>query len=204
VGFKILVGLCCTTEATYEKVCEALGRSRGEAVPFDLYNLYNETCADAQENILVRALETKDGVQGIDFPWIDYQQGEEDKFQNMHTLNINPTIVLNRLHSSAPHTDGDKRFLNLSRWGGIGSHRYPVGFSGDQTHSWKGWNFLQFFISTSANVAFNYWSHDTIGGDSGAGNDHELSVRWFQVHVWNPILRMYNKGTDTGKRKDLH
>lgn len=183
------------SEATYTKVCEALGRAPGASIPFDLYN---KSYADAQENIAVRALDTKDGVQGIDFSWIDYQQGENDKFENTQIPNINPTIVLNRLRSSAPHTDGGKRSLVLSRWGGLGNHRYPVGFSGDQTHSWKGLNFLPYFTSTSANVAFNYWSHDTVGGDNGGGTDHELSVRWFQVSAWSPVLRMHDKGAGTG------
>merc|ERR1719265_2460017 len=68
-------------------------------------------------------------------------------------------------------------------------------------HSWKGLQFLPYFTSTSANVAFNYWSHDTVGGDGkgvGGGMDHELSVRWFQVSAWSPILRMHDKGAGTG------
>jgi alpha-glucosidase (family GH31 glycosyl hydrolase) len=48
-------------------------------------------------------------------------------------------------------------------WGGLGAHRYPVGFSGDVFPSWESLSFQAYFTATAANVAFGYWSHD-IGG----------------------------------------
>eukprot|EP00746_Dinoflagellata_sp_MGD_P004739 gnl/MRDRNA2_/MRDRNA2_109170_c0_seq1.p1 gnl/MRDRNA2_/MRDRNA2_109170_c0~~gnl/MRDRNA2_/MRDRNA2_109170_c0_seq1.p1 ORF type:complete len:912 (+),score=150.65 gnl/MRDRNA2_/MRDRNA2_109170_c0_seq1:94-2829(+) len=184
-------------EQTFEEMCKALGRT-GD-IPFDLYN---KSYAMAQEDIAWRALETKDGKQGIDFSWIDYQQGEDDQFEQTKIPNINPTIVLNMLRGTDPARHGEnKRSMILSRWGGVGSHRYPVGFSGDQQHEWKGLAYLPYFTSTAANVAYNYWSHDTVGGDIASKElvlDYELSVRWVQVSAWSPVLRFHDKGEGTG------
>eukprot|EP00933_Yihiella_yeosuensis_P024987 TRINITY_DN19369_c0_g1_i2.p1 TRINITY_DN19369_c0_g1~~TRINITY_DN19369_c0_g1_i2.p1 ORF type:complete len:919 (-),score=136.58 TRINITY_DN19369_c0_g1_i2:189-2918(-) len=185
-----------TSEATYAQMCEALGCTHGEDIPFDLYN---KTFAMAQEDIAIRALDSKNGKQGLDFYWIDYQQGETDTFQKTTIPNINPTIVLNMLRSMDPSRHGEnRRPLILSRWGGMGSHRYPLGFSGDQMHDWKGLSFLPYFTSTAANVAFNYWSHDTVGGDHERADDYELSVRWVQTSAWSPVLRFHDKGAGTG------
>mmetsp|Transcript_43962 Transcript_43962/g.116186 ORF Transcript_43962/g.116186 Transcript_43962/m.116186 type:complete len:905 (-) Transcript_43962:120-2834(-) len=185
-----------TSEKTYKEVCEALGCDSGKDIPFDLYN---KTFALAQEDIAMRALDSKDGKQGIDFSWIDYQQGEVDTFQQTTIPHINPTIVLNMLRSNDPvrHHE-NRRSMILSRWGGLGNHRYPVGFSGDQNHDWKGLAYLPYFTSTAANVGFNYWSHDTVGGGSDLSNDYELSVRWTQVSAWSPVLRFHDKGEGTG------
>lgn len=184
-------------ENTYKEVCEALGRTPCTGtIPFDLYN---KTYAMAQEDIAWRAIQTQGKKQGIDFAWIDYQQGEHDAFQKIQIPKINPTIVLNRLRSTDNERHGEnKRSLILSRWGGLGSHKYPLGFSGDQHHSWKGLAYLPYFTSTAANVAFGYWSHDTVGGDHDSANDYELSVRWFQTSAFSPVLRMHDKGAGTG------
>ncbi|CAK0795391.1 unnamed protein product [Prorocentrum cordatum] len=187
-----------TTEETFQQVCAFLGHQPcNSSIPFDLYN---KTFALAQEDIAWMALQTKGEKQGIDFAWIDYQQGETDKLERTRIPGINPTMVLNRLRSTDHARHGeDTRSLIFSRWGGVGSHKYPVGFSGDQKHSWKGLAFLPYFTSTAANVAFGYWSHDTVGGDHGDTKDYELSVRWFQTSAWSPVLRMHDKGQGTGK-----
>ena len=36
----------------------------------------------------------------------------------------------------------------LSRFGGVGSQRYSVGFTGDQTHDWAGLRYLPYFTLT--------------------------------------------------------
>jgi len=183
-------------EVAYKDMCDALRCEFGKEIKFDLYN---KTYAMAFEDIVVRSVATKDGKQGLDFSWIDYQQGEKEQFQNTGIPGINPTIVLNMLRSRDPVRYGEnQRSLILSRWGGLGNHRYPLGFSGDQEHSWKGLAFLPYFTSTAANVAFNYWSHDTVGGQDATSIDYELSVRWVQVSAFSPVLRFHDKGAGTG------
>jgi len=184
-------------EATYKQFCNALGRAPcKDTIEFDLYN---RTYAMAQEDVAWRALQTKGDQQGLDFAWIDYQQGETDIFQRTKIPKLNPTIVLNRLRSTdAARHNENKRPLILSRWGGLGNHRYPLGFSGDQMHNWEGLAFLPYFTSTAANVAYGFWSHDTVGGDHSFATDYEFSVRWVQTSAWSPVFRFHDKGAGTG------
>lgn len=48
----------------------------------------------------------------------------------------------------------------MSRWGGVGSQRYPLGFSGDQTTSWPTLQFQVESTPVAANVGFNSWSRE--------------------------------------------
>ena len=56
--------------------------------------------------------------------------------------------------------NGDKRPLLYHRWGGLGNHRYQIGFSGDATITWKSLEFQPYFTATASNVLYGYWSHD--------------------------------------------
>ncbi len=69
---------------------------------------------------------------GADILWTDYQQGEHNYDVSKDIPNLNPTIMLNRIRG------GKKGSLILSRFGGVGSHKYTVGFTGDQMHTWVG------------------------------------------------------------------
>jgi alpha-glucosidase (family GH31 glycosyl hydrolase) len=64
--------------------------------------------------------------EGIDFWWIDWQQGRESGLEG-----VDPLWGLNHLHFYDLARNQDKRNFIFSRWGGLGSHRYPIGFSGD-------------------------------------------------------------------------
>lgn len=56
-----------------------------------------------------------------------------------------------------------RRPMIYHRWGGIGSHRYQIGFSGDCFASWQVLSYLPYFTATASNVGYGYWGHD-IGG----------------------------------------
>ena len=76
----------------------------------------------------------KDVAAEIDFTWIDWQQG--GAVGGALGGKQNPTLMLNKLRVTSPKRQSAiklkrKRGMVLSRWGGLGSHRYPVGFSGD-------------------------------------------------------------------------
>ena len=86
--------------------------------------------------------------------------------------------------------DGLKRPFIFSRWGGLGGHRYPVGFSGDTVIGWEALEFQPGFTSTAANVGYGWWSHD-IGGHMGGVEDDELYTRWVQYGLFSPILRLH-------------
>jgi len=62
----------------------------------------------------------------------------------------------------------------LSRWGGLGQHRYQIGFSGDVAElSWPNLAYQAYFSATASNVGFGFWSHDIVG----PGDDPEMHVR---------------------------
>ncbi len=56
------------------------------------------------------------------------------------------------------------------RWGGLGNHRYQIGFSGDNYVTWKSLDFLPWFTATASNVCYGFWSHD-LGGHYMAAGD---------------------------------
>ena len=64
----------------------------------------------------------------------------------------------------------------LSRYAGIGSHRYPLGFSGDTAINWKVLDFQPYFTANAANCGYTWWSHD-IGGHHMGEHDDELYIR---------------------------
>ena len=63
--------------------------------------------------------------QGIDFWWLDWQQEQTTEMPG-----VMPTWWLNYVHFTDQQREG-KRPLLFHRWGGLGNHRYQIGFSGD-------------------------------------------------------------------------
>ena len=83
------------------------------------------------------------------------------------------------------------RPLTFSRYAGVGSHRYPVGFSGDSVISWESLQFQPYFTNTASNVGYGWWSHD-IGGHMMGIRDDELMARWVEYGVFSPINRLHS------------
>ncbi|MCC5890647.1 MAG: alpha-xylosidase [Alkalibacterium sp.] len=125
--------------------------------------------------------------QGIDFWWIDWQQGEYS------TSDIDPLWLLNHYHYQDLKKRG-KDALILSRYAGPGSHRYPIGFSGDSVITWNSLNFQPYLTATSSNIGYTWWSHD-IGGHYKGYKDEELVQRWFQFGVFSPINRLHSSNS---------
>jgi hypothetical protein len=117
---------------------------------------------------------------------MDWQQGRRTAGSD-----LDPLWWLNHLHFLDLGRNPARRSFAFSRWGGLGSHRYPVGFSGDTVVSWRSLAFQVHFTATAANVAFGWWSHD-IGGHMEGIEDAELYVRWLQFGVFSPILRLHS------------
>jgi len=82
--------------------------------------------------------------------------------------------------------------LLFHRWGGLGNHRYQVGFSGDTLSTWQSLAYLPYFTATASNVCYGYWSHD-IGGHFTLEKttNPELYLRWLQFGIFSPILRTH-------------
>ncbi len=93
-----------------------------------------------------------------------------------------------------------RRPLLFHRWGGLGNHRYQIGFSGDTVSVWPSLAFQPWFTATAANVGYAYWSHD-IGGHMPGAVDPELFTRWVQFGAFSPVLRTHTtKNPDSERR----
>ena len=145
------------------------------------FDITDPAFVEAYLGILHRRLED----QGVDFWWIDWQSGPHSRVPG-----IDPLWMLNHFHFLDSGRDG-RRPLVLSRYAGPGSHRYPVGFSGDTVISWESLDFQPEFTATASNIGYGWWSHD-IGGHFGGVRDDELTTRWVQYGVFSPILRLHS------------
>jgi hypothetical protein len=124
---------------------------------------------------------------GIDFWWLDWQHWLNDK----QLTNLSNTWWINYCFFSDFERHRDTRPILYHRWGGLGNHRYQIGFSGDAFISWKSLDFQPYFNSTASNVLYGFWSHD-IGGHWGGTITPELYARWMQFGALSPILRSHS------------
>ncbi len=136
--------------------------------------------------------------QGVDFWWLDWQQGETTQLPG-----LDPLWWLNHLHYFDLGRQKNKRPIIFSRWGGPGTHRYPIGFSGDTVVSWQSLAFQPWFTASAANAAYGWWSHD-IGGHMHGMEDNELYIRWVQFGVLSPIFRLHSTKDEFVDRHPWH
>lgn len=176
-------------EEMYKAMAQAMGidPSTGRYVPFNVTDKkYSSSLSDIVLNPLQQA--------GIDLWWLDWQQGEDGWMNDIPYTN--PTFWLNHVFFTDPHF-GKNRPVLLHRWGGLGNHRYQVGFSGDVIPSWDTLSFQPRFTATAANVGYGFWSHD-LGGHMDE-TEPELYVRWVQWGAFSPMFRTHctkNSATD--------
>lgn len=130
--------------------------------------------------------------QGVDFWWLDWQQWMYDKKVD----SLSNTWWINYVFFSDMERNRDTRPILYHRWGGLGNHRYQIGFSGDAVISWKSLEFQPYFTNCASNVLYGYWSHD-IGGHMFKGGekeilDPELFTRWMQYGALTPVMRTHS------------
>ena len=113
---------------------------------------------------------------------------------------VTPTWWLNYVFFTDMERRGKNRPLLFHRWGGLGNHRYQIGFSGDAISVWESLAFQPQFTATAANVGFGYWSHD-IGGHMPGPVSPELYTRWIQFGVFSPILRTHTTKNPESERR---
>ena len=130
--------------------------------------------------------------QGVDFWWLDWQQTlQDDSIPALsNTWWLNYCIFDNQLR-----TQPDHRPMLYHRWGGLGNHRYQIGFSGDTYSTWASLDYQPYFNSTASNVGYGYWSHD-LGGHMFVHADdvldRELYARWMQLGTFLPVMRSHS------------
>lgn len=180
-------------EAAFPQMAKAMGLDPATAkvVPFECTS---RQYMDAYFKILHHPLETI----GVDFWWMDWQQGMDSGVPG-----LDPLFWLNYLHwtdwERNPAKAGERPLI-FSRWGGLGNHRYQIGFSGDTHCTWESLAFQPYFTSTAANVGYGWWSHD-IGGHQPGVVDPELYARWIQFGAFSPILRTHTTSNPNAERR---
>lgn len=167
-------------ENQYNDMAEAMGTDpkTKKHIAFDITD---PVFIDAYFRILHHPYEN----DGVDFWWIDWQQGNKTKIPG-----LDPLWALNHYHYLDNCRNG-KRGLILSRYAGPGSHRYPLGFSGDTVIGKGALDFQPEFTATASNIGYTWWSHD-IGGHTMGIHSDEIYLRWIQLGVFSPINRLHS------------
>lgn len=177
-------------DSRYAQVAAALGwdTSRNATIPCAMGNA---SFASALFDVYFDA----DPLRNMDFAWTDYGG-----------CGTTMPLAWNNVVYGAHRATRGARPMVLSRWGGLGTHRYPVGFSGDtfQHELTLDWEIAT--TATAANV-LHRWSHDVGGfhdgpgapgtGDPANATGSELYLRWQQFAALSPVLRTHqNKQGD--------
>ncbi|MEP7136021.1 MAG: TIM-barrel domain-containing protein [Chloroflexota bacterium] len=188
-------------EEQYERMAKWMGvdPASKKPIPFDiadphfmegyfdiLHHPYESPTLESASLLADARNKLPDSKNGVDFWWMDWQQGKKSNIPG-----LDPLWMLNHLHYHDLERDGRKRPFVFSRWGGLGNHRYPIGFSGDTLVRWSALAFQPRFTAVAANVAYSWWSHD-IGGHMFKDGTPELYLRWVQFGVFSPIFRLHS------------
>ncbi|WNO52874.1 glycoside hydrolase family 31 protein [Stakelama saccharophila] len=184
-------------EARYDEAAKAMGVTGGKPIAFEaadkrFVNTWFDKVLDPLRD------------DGVNFWWLDWQQWPDSK----KVPGLSNTWWLNYVFYTHMQRDSRNRALIYHRWGGLGNHRYQVGFSGDSVISWESLAYQPYFTATASNVLYGYWSHD-IGGHMFPDDlpederhiDPELYVRWMQFGAFSPILRTHSS-KEAGLRKE--
>ena len=175
-------------EEMYGEMAKALGVDFEHEVPIQ-FDVSSRAFMDAYFKYLHHPNEEI----GVDFWWMDWQQGS-----NSLAEGFDPLWMLNHYHYLDNGRTG-KRPLDFSRYAGLGSQRYPIGFSGSSFITWESLDYQPYFTANASNVGYGWWSHDIGGHRNGYRND-ELTTRWVQFGVFSPIMRLHSSNeVFTGK-----
>ena len=119
--------------------------------------------------------------------------------ESKYTPGLSNTFWLN--HTFFNHAErqnpGLRPFI-YHRWGGLGSHRYPLAFSGDTYATWPMLAYLPYFTATASNGQLRlvgprhrrpHVPQDAEGDRSGT------YTRWLQYGVFTPIFKTHSTKT---------
>ena len=151
----------------------------------ELKRIKVDICNPAEARAFMRICHDEIVKQGLDFWWVDGSAGQINGSSDQ--------LVTNKLYFESVQTP-KKRGMLLSRYGGIGSHRYGATFTGDTYSEWEVLATECEFNIRAGTAGINYVSHD-IGGFSRAAaplTDPDLYMRWLEFGVFNPVLRMHS------------
>ena len=191
-----------TKEDYYSAMAADLGDTSGETLKWKVedYNYMKALFKD-----VIRPHEQ----EGVDFWWLDWQQAltvgkhgqEKDYTPAEGSETLGETFWCNHtFFEDMQKNRPELRPVIYHRWGGLGSHRYPICFSGDTWAAWSMLGYEIFFTSNASNVLYDYWGHD-LGGHQGGNNDPELLLRWLQFGAYTPIFRTHATNNSSLERR---
>ena len=166
------------------------------------FRISQRAWTDAYFNSVIHPLEK----EGVDFWWLDWQQWRESQYLPglSVTFWLNYTFFNDKVRKNRGLAPGQApRPMIYHRWGGLGSHRYQLGFSGDTKIKWEVLGYLPEFTATASNVLYGYWGHD-LGGhmqDSDVPTEPELFTRWLQYGVFSPIFKTHSTSSAILERR---
>ena len=134
--------------------------------------------------------------EGVDFWWMDWQQGSESDRPG-----LDPLDWLAHAHwIDQIRRRPRERPLNFTRYSGIGSGSMPLSFLGDTFTTWKSLAAQPGYIARGAHVLHGYLSPD-IGGHLTADTSPELYLRWLQSGVYSPVMRTHASKDPRSERR---
>lgn len=191
-----------THEDYYSALAADLGDNSGQTI---LWKVEDYTFMKNFFKDVIRPHES----EGVDFWWLDWQQkltvgkhGQEKNYTPAAgSETLGETFWCNHtFFEDMQKNRPDLRPVIYHRWGGLGSHRYPICFSGDAWAAWSMLGYEIFFTSNASNVLYAYWGHD-LGGHQGGNNDPELLLRWLQFGAYTPIFRTHATNSSKLERR---
>ena len=123
--------------------------------------------------------------QGVDFWWLDGP--------GAHLNGADGQLLSTKIFFESAEKE-NRRGTLMGRYGGLGSHRYGILFTGDTQSQWEVLQAECEFNIRGGQVGMAYVSHD-IGGFSHSEApliDPDLYIRWMQFGVFNPVLRFHS------------
>jgi hypothetical protein len=124
--------------------------------------------------------------QGLDFWWNDGCRGGIDGAESQ--------LVCNRLMFREVDSP-ERRGTLLARYGGVGSHRYGIAFTGDTLACWQILAQQCEHNIRAGHLGLAYVSHDMGGFFQHCATTHcdqLLLRRWVQFGIFNPIFRFHS------------
>ena len=191
VGLNVHPGSLPESDSQFKPLCDELGigpsdleqRKTERPGVFDLWDISRKRDADLIVEKLLRPVQE----DGIDLWWVDGPSP---------TKVVPDTAWTNHVYYTALEKHTQQRPVILSRYGGLGCHRYPIQFTGDTASQWEVLRSQVDLTARGGNVGDSYLSHD-IGGFvneefwDGRVNP-ELFVRWVQFGCFSPVLRFHS------------
>jgi alpha-glucosidase (family GH31 glycosyl hydrolase) len=123
--------------------------------------------------------------QGVDFWWLD---GACAQLNGADGQLVSTKVFYETTEA------GDRRGMLQARYGGLGSHRYGLLFTGDTQSQWEVLQSECEFNIRAGQVGMAYVTHDTGGFSHSEAPiiDSDLYIRWLQFGVFNPVLRFHS------------